>query len=105
MKYLIKALFASGFAMALSAMTFVKAGESATPGPGAGSVRTPNEGGYGADAKDAGVVVGARANAAAISNPTTRRSNGKMNGLHMGTNSGANSDVNRGFGGASRNGQ
>jgi hypothetical protein len=90
--------------MALSVTTYVQAGGSAgglpTPGAGAGSMKTPNETGYGSpDVTGSGV--------GAVRNiPRTERSNsGKTNGLNKGTHSGANSDVNSRPGGSRQKGQ
>ncbi|MFM0006836.1 hypothetical protein P0D80_47150 [Paraburkholderia sp. RL17-373-BIF-A] len=104
MKHITRTFFASTLAMALSAITYAQAGGSAgglpTPGVGAGSMKAPNETGYGSPDVPGGGVRAAR------SNPATERSNsGKTNGLNRGTRSGANSDVNSGPGGSRENGQ
>jgi hypothetical protein len=104
MKHITRTFFASALAMALSAITYAQAGGSAgglpTPGVGAGSMKTPNETGYGSpDVTGSGV-------GAARNIPRTERSNrGKTNGLNKGTNSGANSDVNSRPGGSRQKGQ
>ncbi|MFM0226621.1 hypothetical protein [Paraburkholderia dipogonis] len=104
MKHITKTFFASALVMALSAITYAQAGSSAgglpTPNVGAGSMKTPNETGYGSPEVTGDVDRATR------SNPATERSNsGKTNGLNRGTRSGANSDVNSGPGGSSENGQ
>jgi hypothetical protein len=90
--------------MALSAITYAQAGGSAgglpTPGVGAGSMKTPNETGYGSPD-----VTGSGVRAARSISTTERPNKGKTNGLNMGTRSGANSDVNSRFGGLRPKGQ
>ncbi|MFL9914721.1 hypothetical protein PQR75_42945 [Paraburkholderia fungorum] len=104
MKHITKTFFVSALVMALSAITYAQAGGSAgglpTPGAGAGSMKTPNETGYGSpDVTGSGVD-------AARNIPRTERSNrGKTNSLNQGTNSGANSDVNSRPGGIRQKGQ
>ncbi|WP_144146997.1 hypothetical protein [Paraburkholderia sp. BCC1884] len=104
MKYLIRTLVTSVFAVALSTVTtFAQAGGSAAPSLGAGTTKTPSAAGDRAtDVPDAGVGVG-NGTDAAISGATTRRPSSKTNGLNKGTNSGANSDVNHGLNGSNRN--
>jgi hypothetical protein len=104
MKHLRKTFFASALVMAVLATTYAQAGGRAgmtvAPGVGAGSLKPPNERGYGsAGVTDTGV-------GAARSNRTAGRSiSGKTNGLNKGTHSGANSDVNSGINGSRRNGE
>jgi hypothetical protein len=102
MKRIMKTFCASALVLALSAITYAQAGGTAggTITPGAGSMKAPNERGYGSpDVMSSGV-------GEARSSPPTGRSNrGKANGLNMGTRSGANSDVNRPRNGPKGNGQ
>lgn len=102
MKHITRTFFASALVMALSvtAQAGGSAGGLPTPGAGAGSMKTPDETGYGSPAVT-GSGVGAARNI-----PGTERSNrGKANGLNQGTNSGANSDVNGRPGGIRQKGQ
>jgi hypothetical protein len=104
MKHITRTFFASALAMALSVTTYAQAGRSAgglpTPDVGAGSMKTPNETGYGSpDVTGRGV-------GAARNIPRMERSDrGKTNALNKGTNSGANSDVNSRPGGIKQKGQ
>jgi hypothetical protein len=104
MKNITRTFFASALAMALSAITYAQAGGSdgrlPTPGTGAGSMKTPNDTGYGSPGVT-GTGVGAAPNL-----PRTERFNrGRTNGLNKGTNSGANSDVNSGVDGSRQKGE
>jgi hypothetical protein len=102
MKNITRTLFAS--ALAMSVVTYAQTGGSSgglpTPGAGAGSMKTPDETGYGSPGVT-GTGVGAARNL-----PRTERFNrDRTNGLNKGTNSGANSDVNSGADGSRQKGQ
>jgi hypothetical protein len=102
MKHITRTFFAAALAMALSAITHAQAGGTAggTVTPVAGSMKVPNERGYGSpDVMSSGV------GEARSGPPTGRSTRGKANGLNMGTRSGANSDVNRPRNGPKENGQ
>jgi hypothetical protein len=94
MKCISRAFCALAVVMALSAMTYARAGATATASGtvtlGAGSMKARNERGYGLPD-----VTGSAVGGAGSSPPTGRYNRGRADGLNMGTRSGANSDVNR----------